>query len=235
MSNKRLAVMQPYFFPYIGYFQLIKAVDVFVIYDDVNFIKKGWINRNRILNGSEPLIINVNVEKVSQNKLISETYIKSEFQWSEKILKQLQYSYSKAQMFSQVFPLIEEIIDGDWESISALNRHIIQRVCHYLQIDTYIVSSSSVFENKGLSRSDRLIDIAKSEDCDIYINPISGAELYSKEMFKAKGIHLLFLKSDEIVYKQFKYDFVPFLSIIDVMMFNSVSDIKLMLEQFKLK
>lgn len=229
-----IAIMQPYIFPYIGYFQLINAVDRFIIYDDVSFINKGWINRNNILVGGKAHLFTIPLKDASQNKLIFEVGLARHEPWQKKLLKTLQQSYQKAPCYQKVFDLIEEIVNLEIESINELNLCALQKTCKYMEISTEIVPSSTVYQNGHLKGQDRILDICKQEQADHYINPIGGMELYDKGKFEKEGIRLDFIKSILSPYPQFKNAFVPWLSVIDVLMFNHPDDIRKQLEAYEL-
>lgn len=231
----KLAVMQPYFFPYIGYFQMINAVDVFVFYDDVNFIKRGWINRNKILvNGSECLLT-IPCIKASQNKYISDIKINKQHKLYKNIKTTIKYSYKNAPYYDTVFPLIENVFASNTDEISTLAQQSILEIVQYLDIQTdFKISSVDFPESKGMDKADRLISICQANNATQYINAIGGKELYDKEYFQKKGIDLNFLSPNKIEYKQFGPDFTPWLSIIDVLMFNSIEDIKKHLNEYEL-
>lgn len=231
----KVAIMQPYVFPYIGYFQLINAVDKFVFYDDVNFIKKGWINRNRILiNGTDGLFT-VPCKKVSQNKLIKDVEVDYTNKEYLNILPKIYLSYKKAKYFKEVFPICERILSTNFISVSELSIQSVKSVCNYLELDTeFFVSSESFSESRGLEKSNRLIDICMKLDSNWYINAEGGAIIYTKDHFLSRGIMLNFLKPKPIEYSQFGKDFVPWLSIIDVLMFNGVKEVKVILDEFEL-
>ena len=231
----KLAIIQPYFLPYIGYFQLINAVDKFVIYDDVNFIKKGWINRNKILVNGKEHNFTVPLKGISQNKLIKDIEIDDTQDWRIVFLKMINIAYKKAPFFEDIFPLIKKIIDNyKLTMISDLIFESLKVLNAYLGIETSIVLSSKEYDNTHLKAQERIISICKKEKADHYINPIGGVELYSKIDFKKDGIVLNFLKSDKDVYRQFDNEFISWLSIIDVMMFNSKGDVKNFLDNYKL-
>jgi hypothetical protein len=217
----KLAVMQPYLFPYIGYFQLINAVDKFVIYDDVNFINKGWINRNKILINGKAYLFTVPLKDASQNKLIRDIEVVDDGNWRSKFLKTIEMSYKKAPYYGYVFPIVSKIILSVSKSISELIRQSIIEINQYLNIGTIIQDSSAIYNNRHLKAEDRIINICRKEGADQYINPSGGTELYSKERFEQEGITLSFMKSENIDYRQLSDTFVPWLSIIDVLMFNS--------------
>jgi hypothetical protein len=229
-----IAIMQPYIFPYIGYFQLINAVDKFIIYDDVNFINKGWINRNNILVGGKPLLFTIPLKDASQNKLINEVAVLKTEAWQKKLLKTVQQSYQKAPYYGKVFVLIEEIVNLDVETIYQLTFEALKRTCNYMEIKTEIVPSSTIYQNTHLKGQERILDICKQEKADHYINPIGGMELYDKEKFEKEGIKLDFIKSVSSPYTQFKNAFVPWLSIIDVLMFNDPEQIREQLKAYEL-
>lgn len=224
--------MQPYFFPYIGYWQLIDAADVFVIYDDVNYIKGGWINRNRILINGEPRYITISLDNASSNKLINQTSLCTEMASKTKILKTLREYYARAPYFVQTYNLVEELVLYPNNNLAEYLQNIILRVCEYLGIMTKIEVSSRIDKNDRLRGREKVIEICKKLGADEYINSIGGIDLYSKDYFYDNGIRLGFLKAGNIQYAQFSYPFVPNLSIIDVMMHNSVSEIGRMLAMF---
>jgi len=218
----KLAIMQPYLFPYIGYFQLINAVDVFVVYDDVAFINRGWVNRNRILVNKTAHYFTVPLSGASQNNLINETDIAAELyaQFRKKFFATLKTSYGRAPFFCETVNLVEQVFSPAVAGITDLARQGLEAVCAYLDITTRIVPTSTIYANTQLKKADRLIDICRAESAEIYINAIGGLELYSTEDFKTRGIDLKFIKSKPFEYRQFGDEFVPWLSIIDVMMFN---------------
>ena len=225
--------MQPYFFPYIGYWQLINAVDVFVLYDDVNFIKKGWINRNNILLNKSEHLITIPLLNVSQNKHINECMVSEDYKSIDNIIKTINLAYKKAPYYNLVFSYIEEIIKTKG-SISDLVLKSVLWIKEYLGLNTEIILSSSIDKNNELKGQDKIIEIVKKLNGNHYINAIGGQELYNKEIFNNNGIKLNFIKTGEIKYKQFNNEFVPNLSIIDVLMFNSPSEVKEMLNNYSL-
>jgi hypothetical protein len=226
-----LAVMQPYLFPYIGYWQLISAVDTFVIYDDVNFIKQGYINRNNILQNQKPHLFTLELIGASSNKKINEIKIGSN---SNKLLRTIKQNYSKAPFYKNVSNVIEEILNNEEKELSKFLGFSLVKISEYLNIDTKFLYSSDIKNDKTFKAQDRLIEISKTLNVTGYINTIGGIELYDKEVFSQNDINLSFLKSSEISYKQFNNEFIPNLSIIDILMFNSKDNIKNMLTQFEL-
>ncbi|MBT3864709.1 WbqC family protein [Candidatus Peregrinibacteria bacterium] len=230
----KLAIMQPYLFPYIGYFQLINAVDKFVVLDDVTFINKGWINRNKILiNGGEHMFT-VPLRGASQNKLIKDVEVDDGQDWRKELLQMIEVSYKKAPNFENVFPLIREVVNFDATLITDLVLKSLRVLTGYLGIETEFVETSAVYEDGGLKGGERLLDICEKEKASVYINPIGGVELYSKAFFEEGGVDLSFLQTKEIKYEQFGGEFAPNLSIIDILMFNSKEDVVGMLGQYDL-
>lgn len=231
---KKIAIMQPYFLPYIGYFQLINVVDEFIIYDDVNFINKGWINRNNILVNNKASLFTIPLREASQNKLINEIEIIQDGKWQNKLVKTIEQSYKKAPNFVDFFPIISEIINYSENNISKYIYNSLINICKYLEINTLILQSSAIFENENLKAQTRIIDICKQKQASQYINPIGGVELYQKNDFETENIKLNFLKTYPIQYQQFNNDFTPYLSIIDLIMFNEKSKINSLLNEFEL-
>lgn len=231
----RIAIMQPYFFPYIGYFQLINAADKFIILDDVNFINRGWINRNRILVNGADKLFTMPLKDASQNKLIKDIEILADRAEKEKMVKTIEFAYKKAPLFSHAFPLLQQIIFQEDKNLSYFLYKSLVILNEYLGIKTEIVRSSSVYGNADLKGQEKILDICTKENAYEYINPIGGTELYDKQRFAEKNIALYFLKSGEIQYLQFKNEFIPWLSIIDVIMFNPVPKIQEYLKRYTLQ
>lgn len=228
--------MQPYFFPYLGYFQLIDACDKMIFYDDVNFIKGGWINRNKLLAGSEGKFFNARLCGSSQNKLIKDIDVDHSIIWRKKLLKNLHQSYSKAPQFSIIYPLIEEIVYGDFKSISEFNIFGIKKLSDFMHQDVDFEISSKKYQNRQLKGQERILDICTHEKCKTYINAASGKDLYHKKDFREKGIDIRFIKMDgDVAYRQFKNGHVPCLSIIDVLMFNDLKAVGGLLKRYTLE
>ncbi len=230
----RLAIMQPYFMPYIGYLQLMNAVDKFVLYDDVNYINKGWINRNRILVNGQEYLFTIPLKDASQNKLINEIYLSNDPKWRGKLLKTIEQAYKTAPFYLSAFEVTEKIINFDAERVSDWIARSLEIVAKYLGIQAEIIPSSTIYQNTHLKAQERILDICLQENADHYINPIGGTELYDKAIFEEKAIQLNFIKSKPVVYPQFKNEFVPWLSIIDILMFNDVVDIQQFLNEYEL-
>lgn len=228
--------MQPYLFPYLGYFQLINAVDVFVISDDVQYINRGWINRNQILVQHKPMMFTFPVKKDSYSKYINDRYYNSEYfgPVKEKFLASLYYTYKNTTHFKDVFELVQNILDYPDLNVSEFNRNSIRALCDYLGIDTGFVVSSHLEKNTDLKAQDAVIETNRVLGSDCYINPVGGRTLYSKDAFREHGIELQFIEMDPIEYDQLGRKFVPSLSIIDVMMFNSKERIGELLQRYSL-
>lgn len=223
----KIAIMQPYFFPYIGYFQLIAAVDLFVVYDNVQFSKKGWINRNRILVNGADSFVSLPLKKDSDflnvvDRSLSDNWINER----KKIVNRIVESYRKAPYFYDAFPLIEKAIMYEDVNLFRFILNSLELVNGYLEITTPIVISSTMSIDHSLKAKEKVVALCKEREAVTYINPIGGLELYNKEEFKREGIKLEFLMSNNILYQQFNNEFVPFLSIIDVLMFNSKEQIR---------
>ena len=222
----KIAIMQPYFFPYIGYFQLMKAVDEFILYDNIQFSKSSWINRNRILMNGKDILITVPLHKDSDFVNIKDRYLADN--WAVvrvKMLNKIREAYRKAPFFGQVFPLIQKCIEFDENNLFRFILNSIRQVAGYCGIKSKIMISSSIPHNEKLRSAKRIISICKSRNASTYINPVGGLQLYTKDVFEKAGIILYFLRTSEIRYQQFQNNFVPLLSIIDTMMFNSKEQI----------
>lgn len=226
--------MQPYIFPYLGYLQLVYASDKFVFLDDVTFIKQGWINRNNILINNSSNLFSIPLNNSSSNKLILETQISNKTNWRNDFEKKITLAYKKAPFFQSAKELILSIINNPADTIGELAKQSIITVSNYLNIETEFVNSSAVYNNKELKGQERIIDICVKENAGNYLNPIGGLALYNKEVFKEKSINLFFIKSLYKSYNQFSGEFIPNLSIIDVLMFNDPGAISGYLKQYEL-
>jgi hypothetical protein len=231
----KLAIMQPYFLPYIGYFQLINAVDEFVVYDNIEFSKKGWINRNRILVNGKDSYISVPLKKDSDYLDVKDRYL-AEIWSSErnKMLNKINSSYRKSPNFNSIYPLIEECIMFEERNLFKFILNSFNLVKKYLGIHTPLLTSSTISIDHELRAEKKVIEICKAMSADHYINPITGKVLYRKEVFGEKEIALSFLECKASAYPQFGNTFVPRLSIIDVMMFNSKERINEMLKEYEI-
>jgi hypothetical protein len=220
----RLAIMQPYFFPYIGYFQLIAAVDLFIVYDNIKYTKKGWFNRNRLLQNGKDLMFSLPLKSDSDYLDVCERELAASFN-RDKLLGQFKEAYRRAPYFAQTFPLVEQIVRYEDTNLFRFLHHSIVKTCEHLGIDTEIRVSSGIAIDHDLKNQDKVLGLCKAVDASTYVNAIGGIELYSKETFREQGIDLKFIRSKPFEYPQFGDAFVPWLSIIDVMMFNSREEI----------
>jgi hypothetical protein len=233
-QDRVVAVMQPYLFPYLGYFQLISASDVFVLYDDVDFIKQGWINRNKILINNSPHVFTVPCHNASSNEIINDVAIHEGWR-KAKLLKKIRMTYSNAPCFDDAFPVVERVISTDENLISRLAERSVRQVSDYLGLDVDFHRSSDLDVDPSLGRADRLIALTKHFGASTYVNMEGGTELYEKSYFSAQGVDLRFLTPHLPKYSQYTGDsFHSGLSIIDVMMNVEPGDIQAMLDEHEL-
>jgi hypothetical protein len=226
-----LAVMQPYLFPYVGYWQLINAVDTFVIYDDVNYIKQGWINRNYILLNGQKHRFTLEAIGGSSNRLINEVKVGKN---KDDLLKTIEVNYGKAPYFNKVHSIIKDIFNFEDENLARFVGNSLIQISDYFGIDTDLIYSSEIEKKTTLKGQEKIRDICKSLGADKYINAIGGQDLYDKDSFSREGLGLYFINMLPFEYKQFDNKFIPNLSIIDVIMFNSKKDIKQFLNMYEL-
>lgn len=213
--------MQPYFFPYLGYWQLLNYVDNYVIYDDVNFIKSGWVNRNKILLDGQEHYINLPMSGASSNKHIIQVGVGTDKVMKGKTLKLLEHAYSKAPYYENTIKIPEQILTQEYENLADCLVESIQLICDYLGIYTPILRAHSMEIDPALRGQDRVLDTCKLLKTDSYINAIGGQSIYSYDAFRKCNMQLKFLDMKDITYPQFGGAFISKLSIIDVMMFNS--------------
>ena len=229
VAGMKLAIMQPYFLPYIGYFQLIAAVDQFVIYDQIKYTKKGWINRNRcLLNGADAMF-SLPLKKGSDSLDVVERELAPDFDRS-KLLSQFAGAYRRAPQFEPTFALLERIVRHADNNLFRYIHHSVAALCGHLGLGTELrVSSTLPFDN-DLKGQDKVLAICQAAGADHYINSMGGAELYAKPVFAARGTPLQFLKPRPFEYPQFGQPFVPWLSIVDVLMFNPIEAVRACLD-----
>lgn len=223
----KVSIMQPYFFPYIGYFQLINAVDVFVVYDNIQFTKKGWFHRNRILVGGKDKMFSIPLKKDSDYLNVVQRVLADNFDIEKKrILRRIAQSYHKAPYYNDVMPLVEECFQKGSGNLFEFIYASLRRIIQFLHIETEMMISSSIAIDHTLKSQQKVLNICTSIGADVYINPIGGKELYEVKEFQKQGIKLRFLKAKPFTYVQFGNEFLPWLSIIDVMMFNPPETIR---------
>lgn len=229
---KKVAIMQPYLFPYIGYFQLLYSVDEFVLYNDVNHIVRGWINRNNYLIDGQKKLITLSVVGASSNKKINELEFLGDF---ERFKRTLHQAYSRALNREKVMEVIDNIFLGDDKAIEAVVKRSFEEISKYLELEVpQLTLSSDIDGHSSLKGQEKILAICNKLGADIYINPLGGKELYNKEEFQKHGIELRFIQPQIEKYKQFDNEFIPGLSMIDVLMFNSPATIAGMLKNYEL-
>jgi hypothetical protein len=218
----KIAIMQPYFLPYIGYFQLLNSVDKFVIYDNIQFTKRGWIHRNRmLLNGADDYFT-LPLKKASDFLNVNQRELSDSFEIEKvKILRKINELYSKSPQYDKVHPMIVAIFNYSDKNLFEFILNAINVIKNYLDIQTEIIISSSISINHDLKSEVKVIAICKALGAKEYVNAIGGIDLYTKSTFLSNGIDLNFIKSNPIEYLQFDKKFVPWLSILDVLYFNS--------------
>ena len=229
----KLGIMQPYFMPYIGYFQLMKAVDKYVVYDDVNYIQGGWANRNHILINGEKEMFTVTLQKASQNKLFNEIVIGDDF---KKLMKTLQMNYSRAINFDQTMVLMERIISFPNKQLAVFIANSFREILSYLSVETEILMSSEIPKDNSLRGKDKIIQLCEILGADTYYNAVGGKNLYDQEEFREHGITLNFVDSLPQVYSQLHTrEFVSGLSMVDVLMNNTKDEVNRLLDSFQLR
>jgi len=216
--------MQPYFFPYIAYFSLIQSVEKFVIFDDVNFIQRGWVNRNNFLVNGDRCLLTLPVKKASRDAKILDVSLFEIERFKNRFFKTLILNYKKAPFYDEVCPVLEDIFSFEGDSLSSFLERSLNAMAGYLGINTEFTRSSDLDISESLKGEDRIISICNRLGAEMYINPISGFELYSSGSFQSEGIRLGFLRHLGTDYSQYSLDHVSGLSIVDVVMFNSTED-----------
>lgn len=228
----KVAIMQPYFFPYIGYWQLIQAVDSFVVYDNIEFTKKGWFHRNRFLLQGQPELFSLPLKKDSDFLTVGERFLSDRFAVERvKLARRIEAAYRKAPYFAPAFSVWQECLACHEDNLFQFLFHSIKTICNYLGITTPCIVASDVAIDHRLRGQDKVIAICQQLGARQYYNPIGGRALYQAESFSEAGLTLFFQQVGDIHYRQFQHAFQPFLSILDVMMFNSVAEIQRMLQQ----
>jgi hypothetical protein len=223
-----VGIMQPYFLPYLGYWQLLAAVDRFVIYDNIQYTKKGWINRNRFLQNGRDEYFTVPLKKASDYLTVAEREVAADFN-RDKLLRTLSASYRRAPQFDVVFPIVERIVRSPLTNLFDYVFNSVVEVAAVLQIATPIVISSSMAIDHSLKSEEKVVALCRAIGAGRYLNPIGGQSLYSRSAFAAASIELAFLHARPITYAQGDSAFVPNLSIVDVLMFNPLSTVRAML------
>jgi len=233
---KTIGIMQPYFFPYIGYFQLINMVDEFILYDDVQFTKKGWFHRNRMLTNGKDEYFTLPLKKDSDFLDVNQRFLAEDFEVQKtKLLRKIEGNYKKSPFFEEFFPVVHDIFNYSNTNLFSYILNSIEILNRYLEITTPITTSSSLPKSiKNLRAQDKVIEINRVLGATVYINSSGGIELYNSGEFKKNGIDLKFYRSNYIKYPQYRNEFVPYLSILDMCMFNSKQHVQNYLNEFKL-
>lgn len=221
----KLAIMQPYFFPYIGYFQLMAAVDVFVVYDNIKYTKKGWINRNRLLENGKAGTFSLPIKNDSDHRHVCERELATDFK-PDKLVHQLEGAYRRAPYFADTFPLVERIVRYRESNLFRFLHHSLVRIHEHLGLDSELRVSSDIPIDHTLKSEEKVLALCEALGAQTYVNAIGGVELYSKDRFRERGVELKFIQSKPFEYPQFGNVFVPWLSIVDVMMFNPLPAIR---------
>ena len=225
----KLGIMQPYFLPYIGYFQLISSVDTFIVCDNIKYTKKGWINRNRMLSNGSDAIFSLPLRKASDSLEIVQRDLAEGFD-RKKLLNQFRGAYVHAPQFAQTFPVLERIVHYEDTNLFRFIYYSVRQLCEYLSIKTKIIVSSEVAIDHGLPGRHKVLALCKELGAVTYINSIGGVELYDQDDFRIQGIDLQFIKARPFEYAQFGAPFVPWLSIVDVLMFNPLDAVRKRIE-----
>ena len=231
---KTIAIMQPYFLPYIGYFQLMAAVDKFVVLDDVNYINRGWVNRNRLLLGGVEHTFTVPLRGASQNRLICDIELVSDQNWREKLMRTIRQAYGRAPCYVRASALLDGLVNYPSVRLDEFLLNSLRKIVDYLSLEVEIVSTSRAYKNAHLKGQKRILDICQQERADVYINPIGGVGLYDRASFTERGIQIYFLQSRPLSYPQGKSAHVSWLSILDVLMFNEPSAVRQLLAEIDL-
>ncbi len=216
---KKIAIMQPYFLPYIGYFQLLNVVNEFILYDIIQYTKKGWINRNRYLLHGQDTYFTLPLKKDSDYLPIAERYITETFN-KKKLFSQINHAYARAPYKMETLTLFESILFYNENNLFKYIHHSILTLCQYLGIETPIILSSTLEYENALKAQEKVIALCKARNATEYINLSGGMNLYAQEDFKEAGMALKFLKAKNFEYPQLENNFIPSLSILDVLMFN---------------
>ncbi len=214
----KVAVMQPYLFPALSYFQLVGAVDRFVLYDDVNFIKRGFINRNSLLDHGQVRRFSVPVPGASIHRRIEELAFSPEV---ADIVEGIRHAYARAPYFEEVFPRVREVFTDPQRDITHVCGRALEMVFDYLERPVTLLRASQLAYDRQQPAARRLMEITRSLGADHYLNSLGGQSLYARDEFAEHGITLSFLQPREIAYDQGQPAFEPRLSMIDVLMWCS--------------
>jgi hypothetical protein len=210
------------------------AVDVFVFHDDAQYIKAGWVNRNRILLNSEPSWLTLPVNKGATSLPIDQRYYALDDNAVVAIKNRLRGCYAQAPEYDAIYPLLCGLLDYTDSNVASFNANLLIAIARKLGIGCNFASSSAMHVPMGLKGQDKVIDMCRRIGATRYINPIGGLALYNGEAFSDTGIELRFLQANPTGYAQFGSTYQPFLSIIDVLMFNPIERVRTMLDDYRL-
>ena len=213
----RLSIMQPYFLPYLGYFQLIHASDLFLVYDNIKYTKKSWINRNRFMRNASDVVFSLPLRSASDYASIVERELAPNFD-RKKLIRQFEGAYAKAPQFKSAMPLVTEVVAFPDDNLFRYILHSLQMVCQYLDIDTPFRISSEATVSQDERGSEKVQALCRHFGADTYLNLPGGRELYHKDDFRNQGLKLQFIEMVDVAYPQAAGEFVPKLSVIDVLM-----------------
>jgi hypothetical protein len=230
-APKRVGIMQPYLFAYLGYYQLIKAVDEYIVYDDVQYKKGGWINRNYLLMNGQRSMFTVRLRGASPNLIINQIEMADNF---SRFIKTIASAYGRAPQYKPVQRLLSTICDFPSTNLALFVDNSLKEIANYLGIDTSFTCSSTLKKDNSLRGQEKILEICAQREASEYINAIGGRVLYDPDEFAKHNIRLKFLKPNLSSYRQFNNEFVPSLSIIDVLMFNSIETANEMLDDYEL-
>ncbi|WP_220498223.1 WbqC family protein [Stieleria mannarensis] len=217
--------MQPYFFPYIGYFHLLHAADTLVLYDNLQYTKRGWINRNRMLQNGSDVLFSIPLRKASDYAAIDQREVSPDFD-RRKLLNRVRAAYQKAPNFTAAMDLFATAVDYPESNLFRFLKHSIQLLCDHLGIQTSVIDSSAVPIDHSARGQDKVLAICRVLNAATYVNAIGGVELYDQAEFSKAGIDLRFIQSENRPYQQFNHPFIAWLSILDVLMFNSTEAVR---------
>jgi len=221
----RVAIMQPYFLPYIGYYQLVSAVDLFLVYDNIKYTKKGWINRNRMLQNGTDAVFSLPLKSASDSCDVVQRSLATDFN-HVKLLEVWRGAYARAPYFKTTTPLLEKIVSIDEQNLFRFVHNSIIETCAHLELTAAVKVSSTIPIDHSLKGQDKVLALCEAVGAKTYINPIGGSDLYSVDAFRRRGMGLQFIKSHDYTYPQWGDAFIPWLSILDVLMFNAVADVQ---------
>jgi hypothetical protein len=225
------AVMQPYFFPYIGYFQLMSQCDTFVVFDDVQYVDHRWMNRNRILLNGKSAWLTYPVERGPLAGSIRDRLYVARDQDRLDVLNKLHEAYRRAPNYEPVRALVQSCLDFESRSVSAFNANLLEAVARAIGLRSTMKFASDFGIDPSLRGEDRVLAVCAALGAREYVNSIGGVSLYSSENFDRRGVTLRFLKGEAVQYRQFGAEFVPSLSIIDALMFTDESELADMLSR----